>query len=207
MVLLRVEQNGWGGRWGNRAKHIDVLRCDQCNREYQLKHRTVNDAPLTFCSKSCMARSPIISQVKKETCLKRYGVEFVSQAPIAKLNRHLTKKRNGTYGRSLVEDRLYRFLSEQYVNVERWPCVNGWSIDFYVKSRNAWVQLDGVYWHGLIGPYSALTDAQRRVYDKDRRQDEWFRTHSMRLVRITDMQLHECERTGNWSPLTTRLGD
>lgn len=207
-MLLRIEQAGFGGRWGNRPKHVDVLRCDHCQHEYRIKHRTVNDTPLTFCSRSCVARSETVKLAKKQTCLKTYGVEYVSQVSSVKHSKHQTRKRNGTYGRSNVEDDFYVWLTSQYGidHVERWPRINGWSIDFHVRSIEAWVQFDGVYWHGLMHAYKHLTEGQRKVYDKDRAQDEWFRVQGMKLVRVTDKELLACYANDDFTTIIAKVG-
>lgn len=207
-MLLRSEQVGLGGRWGNRPKHVDIMRCDRCGEEYRLKHRSVNDKALTFCSKTCLARSDVMLEQKKMTCVERYGVPFVSQVGDVKQKKHLTRKQNGTYGMSYAEGRFYTFLCDHYGSdaVERQVIVNGWSIDFYIKSTKTWVQFDGVYWHGLMYAYSELTVGQRVVYDKDRAQDSWFLARGMQLVRITDTDLVESETSGDWSKIETKLG-
>lgn len=122
--------------------------------------------------------------------------------------KHLPRKQNGTYGMSYAEGRFYTFLCDQYSSegIERQVVVNGWSIDFYVKPTKTWVQFDGVYWHGLMYEYGALTLAQRVVYDKDRTQDRWFLACSLKLVRVTDKELTACQQSGDWTNIVTKLG-
>ena len=76
----------------------------------------------------------------------------------------------------------------QYV-VHRWP------IDFYIKSIDTYVQLDGVYWHGLDRPIEAIAEHRTKrdvqIHKKwliDRQQVEWFASRGLRLVRITDQE-------------------
>jgi len=80
-------------------------------------------------------------------------------------------------------------------NVEQHVLVNGWSIDFYIKTTNVYVQFDGVYWHGLNKPIDVIkTETAKRsmtivaTYEKDRHQDLWFKENNVRLIRITDQQ-------------------
>lgn len=112
---------------------------------------------------------------------------------------HETMKRRGTYGKSRVEDRMHDALSAKFGqhDVARQIIVNDrWPIDFYVKSLDVYVQLDGVYWHGLDRPIdeiranSAPRDQQIvKKWETDRHQVAWFQEQGMRLVRVTDVEL------------------
>lgn len=71
-----------------------------------------------------------------------------------------------------------------------------WTVDFYVEGIDAYVELDGEYWHGLDRPLDVIalcaTRADRKIlgtHHSDRMQDEWFRDNALRLVRITDKEL------------------
>lgn len=118
--------------------------------------------------------------------------------PEACAKRHQTMKRNGTYRKSSVEDALYTYLCDMHgiEHVVRNVWVNGrWPIDFYVKSIDTYVQLDGVYWHGLDRPIEVIAehrtkrDAQiHKKWMTDREQDRWFREHRLNLIRLTDVQ-------------------
>lgn len=114
------------------------------------------------------------------------------------VKRHQTMKRNGTYRKSSVEDALYEHLCVQWniENVIRNVFVNQrWPIDFYIKSIDTYVQLDGIYWHGLDRPIEEImkfrTKRDVQIYKKwltDREQDRWFNEHGLKLVRLTDSQ-------------------
>jgi hypothetical protein len=152
------------------------------------------------------SQSTDVQQRFMNTLLKRYGVvsSFLTpKAVVAKhdprnnVKRHETMKRNGTYGKSRPEDGLYAILCERFGadNVERQVVVNGWSIDFYVHTIDTYIQLDGVYWHGLDRPRHVLESSMSprdavilRTYQIDQEQNAWFRDNGLRLVRITDKQ-------------------
>ena len=204
-MWLRTVQDGFGGRWKNLPKHVDILQCDHCMLEYKLKHRKVNQTPSTFCSRKCLAQSPTMLERKRQTCLNKHGVEFVSQIDSVKHRKYVTKKRNGTYGKSLVEDRLHQVLVDRYTHVVRQSLVNKRAIDFYLPNLNVWVQLDGVYWHGLRKEYDQLTEREKRWFDKDREQDRWFASNKMKLVRITDKTFNTLCKSGDFSLLERQL--
>jgi very-short-patch-repair endonuclease len=89
---------------------------------------------------------------------------------------------------SLLRDRYGADNVEQQVEIYhegRKP----WLIDFRVTSSEVYVQVDGVFWHGLDAPYDQLHESKRVQYDRDREQDQWFQARGMRLVRVTDMEI------------------
>ncbi len=153
-----------------------------------------------------------ISEVRertKQTNLERYGVENTLQLLVtrersnsleAHAKRHQTMKQNGTYGKSKPEDDFYEALCIQFgvVDVDRQVTIHKWPIDFYVKSIDTYVQLDGVYWHGLDRPIEVIaehrTPRDEQIHKKwitDREQDQWFVNHDLKLVRVTDIQLRD----------------
>ena len=106
-------------------------------------------------------------------------------------------KRNGSYAKSKIEDEFYEALCAHFGkdDIERQSSVNGWPIDFFVKSRQTYVQFDGVYWHGLDRPLNMILENKsprdRVIYGKwltDCQQDEWFYLQNLKLVRVTDRQ-------------------
>jgi hypothetical protein len=141
-----------------------------------------------------------------ETNLERYGMNNVAQLPHSKqranspeacAKRHETMKRNGTYGKSSDEDRLYDMLTQQFgpSDVARQVTMPGtrWAVDFYIKSIDTYVQLDSVYWHGLDRLLEEVaehkTDHDVNIHGHmvtDHAQDDWFKANGKHLVRITD---------------------
>lgn len=113
-------------------------------------------------------------------------------------------KFRGSYGKSKIEDAYYVKLCETYGidNVERQVTPEGthWPIDFYIKSIDAWIQFDGVYWHGLdrhielIAEHRSKRDVViHRKWLTDREQDEWFKKCGLKLIRVTDRQFLQGE--------------
>ena len=51
-----------------------------------------------------------------------------------------------------------------------------------------------------------LHDNIRKVYDNDRVKDKWFKDHNMKLIRITDQQLLQYQKEGNFSMIFEQLG-
>ncbi len=81
-----------------------------------------------------------------------------------------------------------------------------WLVDFYVKSIDTYIQLDGVFWHGLNKTYEELHPRSRAMYDKDRVQDVWFANHGKKLIRVTDQLLIQCQKKKNFSDIMEKFG-
>lgn len=162
------------------------------------------------------ALSPNVIAKQRMTNELRYGVPCTFQLETAKLAAHTpeaharaheTKKRNGTYAKqsSLEEDRAHEVLCEMFGanDVERNVIVNNnWPIDFYIKSKNLFVQYDGAYGHGLDRPLDVIArHATKRdvaihaQIERDLRQIEWFKLNDMRLVRIKGAKLCNISKT------------
>lgn len=119
-----------------------------------------------------------------------------AQNVIAKI--HQTLKQNGTYVKSRDEDAFFEYLCqcvEDEAVIERQVMVNGWRIDFYIKSIDTYVQFDGEYWHGLDRPLSVIAEhySPRDIniegtFYKDIEQNDWFNQNRKSLVRVTDKE-------------------
>lgn len=122
---------------------------------------------------------------------------LAASKPEVRNRAHETMKRECSYGKSRSEDKFYDLLVETYgsFDVERQKRINHWSIDFYVKSINTYVQFDGVYWHGLDRPIEIIQQFKNkrdvRIYSSwlnDLKQNCWFEINNLRLVRVTDVE-------------------
>lgn len=99
---------------------------------------------------------------------------------------------------SKPETRLDRILRQHFGDddVHRQIKVGLWRTDFYVKSIDTYVELDGEYWHGLDRPLAELEASMSRTdrkilgtHHSDQMQTQWFADNSLRLVRITDHEM------------------
>jgi len=136
-----------------------------------------------------------LKEKRNRTVKNIYGVDFLFQSEMFSKRRHETMKRNGTYGKSKPEDRLYEILCEIFKkdNIERQKLVYKWPIDFYVKSIDTYVQYDG-YWHGIgriideVAEYKNKRDVN--IHKKmltDIKQNEFFQKHEMKLIRVKNL--------------------
>lgn len=105
-----------------------------------------------------------------------------------------SRKRGPTKPERKAWDILRSFFGDE--NVDYQAYVNGWMIDFYVKSIETYVQIDGIYWHGVgCNEFQLLTSGKSRDLKRlrtlyvDKKQNEWFTTNNVRLVRVTDVEM------------------
>lgn len=130
-----------------------------------------------------------------------------------------TMKRNGSFKKSRAEDKMYALLLERFeasdIERNRRPDGTAWPIDFYVKSIDTWIQVDGVYWHGIDGQIenhrqNATTDRRSKIivykWETDKRQVAWFAERSMRLIRITDKDVYRATKSSGGSNALIELG-
>lgn len=105
--------------------------------------------------------------------------------------RFATLKRKGRLWASKPEEQLLALLQQRFgpQDVIHHVCIDGFRIDFYINSIKTYVQMDGVYWHGLNVPYDQLKGTPKIKYDRDRKCDSHFSNKQLRLIRITDEEL------------------
>jgi hypothetical protein len=103
------------------------------------------------------------------------------------------------------EAEVATLLATTFGEVKRWVWVNGWSIDMYVPSCDAYVQFDGVYWHGLDRPIEMVKDPKIvRKYYRDVEQVAWFSAQGLKLVRITEVEWQQTD--DRRALLVTKIG-
>jgi hypothetical protein len=157
----------------------------------------------------------------KDILFKKYGVTNPFQfGPIrnkidyqaAAQKAHITKKKNNTYGKSMIEDRFYTFLTSSFGDIERQAIINGWPIDFYIKHLNLYIQFDGVYWHGLNRNIKIIKNSKSPrdavIYKKyliDKKQNKWFKQNKIKFLRITDLEFSLAEKTGNFIQIIEKI--
>lgn len=168
----------------------------------------------------CPLQSQILKEKRKKTVVAKFG-----QDPLA-LAKNRNKERLSEAGqkgyRSLFQKRgnsmlsksesqFATFLCENYTNVvQQFPILydttKTWLIDFYLPEQDTYIQFDGMFWHGLDKSYNELHPRAKESYDRDRKQDEWFYSRRMKLVRITDKEFLACQKKCNYSDIVAKLG-
>ena len=140
------------------------------------------------------------SRMMKEACGRpdvRERRRLSQDSPKAHMKRHETMKRNGSYGKKMTkpEKAFQEYLHDRFGcdDIEYQKFINRWPIDFYIKSLDAYIQVDGVYWHGLDRSVEEIqmfrSPRDRAIWAKmqtDKKQDEWFKAVGMKLFRINE---------------------
>lgn len=141
------------------------------------------------------SKSKIVKEKTRQTCLNSYGVDHPWKKKEIWKKTHKSKKKNGTYRQSKIENEFYKLLCKTFNIVLRQVQLNDWYIDFYVVDIVTYIQFDGVYWHGLDRPIELIREFKnprdRTIYKswkRDRAQDKWFEENGFKLVRVTDQQ-------------------
>lgn len=151
-------------------------------------------------------QTSVVQAKIQKTNLRKYGVKyFISSLRFKESfdrekstqKRHATMKKNGSYGKSKIEDKCFECLKKYFTNVERQVDVNGWAIDFRVQIDEGFyfIQFDGVYWHGLNRHEDTIrlsSNPRDKVIlmtmHRDIQQNVWFKENNMNLFRITDQE-------------------
>jgi very-short-patch-repair endonuclease len=187
-----------------------------CLERYGVEHPLMSETQREKIKQTCLLRYGKASFLSTDACRKtlaatnvaKHGVDYPFQSAavhekmdynIVALKRHETMKQNGTYAamtkpERLMQDLLHAAFGE--ASVKRGYFIHKWPIDFYVETVKLFVQVDGVYWHGLDREKSVImqlksprdaTILKKMMIDDE--QNTWFEMHELKLLRFTDKQL------------------
>lgn len=134
---------------------------------------------------------------RERTWLKKYGTSY-KPFPLDALEKaKKSMSKMPSKWSSKIEDKFAELLVDKFgnENVVRQKWVNGWPIDFWIKSIDTYIQFDGIYWHALDCDVENLRESARvrdkarlQKWENDRKQDVWFADNKMALLRITDTE-------------------
>jgi hypothetical protein len=143
-------------------------------------------------------QSPILKDKRRLTWMKKYGVPY---KPFYQTHDELIVAMQKSFANhpnafsSKAEIMFCESLAQKFGHIIRQKHVHKWPIDVYIPSIDTYVQFDGVYWHGLDRPIEIIKESQGKrdqaIYHKwliDQEQNEWFASHNLRLMRITDVE-------------------
>lgn len=152
--------------------------------------------------------NPDVIKKIKQTCEERYGVNNsaaipkVARARLTKEARkkaHQTMVRDGFFKRrsSKQEILLYGLLKKLGYSIETQKTLNDvWPIDVYLNDLNLFIQVDGVYWHGLDRPIEEIkrlkTSRDATILKKikiDATQNYFCEKNKIKLMRISDIRI------------------
>ncbi len=166
------------------------------------------------------SKSADVKAKKRETNMRNHGVPspFAKGSPFRKREDHVKGGQAGyralvtkgkTWMISKPELDLKQLLEERFgvEDVKHQAAIDHggrkpWLVDFYVGSIDTYVEMDGTFWHGQDDDHPKAQEARAR----DQKQNGWFERNDMRLVRITDKQLIECQKSNDFNSIWDKLG-
>ena len=122
----------------------------------------------TFCNKEIQQKAVQLGHTEKankkriRTCIEKYGCDNVSKSEHIKkiisedrerlIKAHNTKKINGTYKKSIEEDKVYNklleFFNKEDIDRQHKSDLYPFNCDFYIKSLNLYIEIQGNWTHG-----------------------------------------------------------
>lgn len=149
----------------------------------------------------------VIRDKSKITCNEKYNTDYFGSSDQweSKLDRNdiarkawETKIKNGTCSKSFPEEKLNNILLLLFNknDIIRQKRIIGQWIDFYIISLNLYIQVDGIYWHGLNRDINIIklgkTTQDIKIYKqilRDEKLNKYMTENNMKLLRITDINV------------------
>ena len=100
---------------------------------------------------------------------------------------------------SFENDFLSRFFDKNDIEIQKYA-FERWPIDFYIKSCNLYIQIDGMHWHGLdinrtkLRKLAKTSEHFRAINRKiiiDKQRVTMFFRDKLKLIRISDEQIYK----------------
>lgn len=152
-----------------------------------------------------------VKEKQCESMIAKYGHDNAFKLPTTRIACHTkdahrkrlqTMKSKGlNFQSSKVEDHLFENLKDAFVEVHRHVEVNGWDIDFYIKDIDAYVNMNGVYWHGRDMSNEQLeastTKQSKTILGtklRDAIRSTWFLENKKKLVIVWEDELESAIR-------------
>lgn len=188
-----------------------------CNEKYgadcfassKIGRNKLNTACLDSLGHISAFSNATVREKIKQTCLEKYGNETYtgSEDHQSKLNyteiaqkAWQTKIKNGSCSKSEPEEKMFSILKKYFgnKNVDRQKnIINQW-VDFYISSDKFYLQVDGVYWHGLNRPLKEIklqkTSQDVKIYKqilRDKELNKYMKKNNLILIRITDEEVNK----------------
>lgn len=191
-------ENGFIKKYGYKSymhtkkfkKHVE----DLCMKQYGVKSR--------------LESKEILKKIS-DTCTEKYGTRVFVGSEIWKSKMDFQKNakkawetriRNGSCSKSKPEENFYNVLCKEFgiEDIKRQiPMIRQW-IDFYIVSLDLYVQLDGIYWHGLNRDINTIKNSSARQdkkiyknYLRDQKLNKYTKENNIKMLRITDEKFNK----------------
>ncbi len=162
---------------------------------------------------------PFVSEAviakRAQTFMTRYGVPHANPSKYMSHEQLVEAEQKGYHVQhthhsrvSKPERELRIWLEARYgtENIETNVLLNNRLIDFRIRCLDTYVELDGVFWHGLDRPIQDnLNPAAVRRYGQDHEMDLYVASSGLTLVRVTDLEWNRCRKLNDFELLVSRL--
>lgn len=197
-IINRFNKNGSISKM---YKTIYIYKCDNCNKIFESRFKSYNT--YQFCNIKCLnesQRNGVIKIKKENYFLKKYGIKNpynIKKILISRQNKD-NKKFIKNYNSSMQEEELYKFLCYFFgkENINRNIRINKnrkYTIDFYIKNFNFYIQHDGSYWHGLNRDINEIKKFKNKrdvkifqKYNTDIEVNKFCDDNDLKLLRVVD---------------------
>lgn len=146
------------GREARTQTLLERYGCEHPNQNSEIASRMVESSKQTFRNKYGVdnpMKVPTIAKTsarrRQQTMLDRYGAGNSVEIKSIRDKIFDARKKNGTCSTSRAEDALYELLLRHFDDVERNVVVDDrypWHVDFYIPSRDLFIELNGDVSHG-----------------------------------------------------------
>jgi len=193
-TLLRKQQETYVERYGENPGSSDVIQ-KRIKKTMLERYGVERSMQMLHVREAMMSGS-----------IAKYGVPYPTQNPTVMNDmldkRYATIQAKGGKAYQSKPEQAFRVLLEDHFGSDdvlvQQRLARKWSIDFYVKSIDTYVQFDGVYWHGLDRPIEEIkassSERDKTICEKwikDRELDVYVNVQHLRLVHVTDREFDE----------------
>ena len=174
------------------------------------KYGHINYVDKEKCRKTCLEKYGNFGKNSKkiqETCLNRYGVKsFLSSEFINSIrnNKEIqnkiqeTKRKNGTFNKSEIENDIYNHIKSKYPDVirqykdERYP----FNCDFYIPLLDLFIEYQGTWTHGKH-PFDPNSNEDIELLNKWKLKNTKFYNNAITTWTIRDVNKRKTAKKNN----------
>lgn len=142
----------------------------------------------------CVFQANEIKASIKNSLLEHYGVDSPAKSKVIQTKMNETKRKNNSFNKSALEDRIYLFLKEKYNDVirqyssEEYP----FNCDFYLPQYNIYIEVQGSWTHGGH-PYIGTDDDIKQVNKWKNKGTEYYNNAVVTWI-VRDVHKRETAR-------------
>lgn len=162
----------------------------------------------TFCNKEIQQKAAQLCHTEKankkriRTCIKKYDCDNVSKSEHVKkiisedkerlIKAHNTKKINGTYKKSIEEDKVYNklleFFNKEDIDRQHKSDLYPFNCDFYVFSLDLYIEFQGTWTHG-DHPFDINNNEDKYILERFKEKSKHSKYYNAAIYTWTDLDV------------------